>query len=137
MEETANIGLHQWAGTEPFLREDFNEDFRKIDGAVGERSRCKTGVYTGNGIAGRQFSTGFRPKTVWLFGNRKSRITDGVILEGLVYCSLNRDSGVSDGELYKDVQAAYYGLLTDTGFTLVDPDWFNNAENIYGYVALG
>ena len=35
MGETANIGLHQWAGTDPFLREDFNENFRKIDTAVG------------------------------------------------------------------------------------------------------
>ena len=39
MEETANIGLHQWAGTDPFLREDFNEDFRKIDTAVGRTER--------------------------------------------------------------------------------------------------
>lgn len=36
MGKTANIGLHQWTGTDQFLREEFNEDFQKIDGAVGD-----------------------------------------------------------------------------------------------------
>lgn len=35
MERTEHIGLHQWKGTDQFLREEFNEDFRRIDGAVG------------------------------------------------------------------------------------------------------
>lgn len=34
--QTEHIGLHQWENTDPFLREDFNEDNRKIDEAVGE-----------------------------------------------------------------------------------------------------
>lgn len=34
--KTEHIGLHQWESTDPFLREDFNEDNRKIDEAVGE-----------------------------------------------------------------------------------------------------
>ena len=33
--QTEHIGLHQWESTDPFLREDFNEDNRKIDEAVG------------------------------------------------------------------------------------------------------
>lgn len=32
--QTEHIGLHQWESTDPFLREDFNEDNRKIDQAV-------------------------------------------------------------------------------------------------------
>lgn len=35
MGKTEHIGLHQWAGTDQFLREDFNEDHRKIDAAMG------------------------------------------------------------------------------------------------------
>lgn len=33
--QTEHISLHQWESTDPFLREDFNEDNRKIDEAVG------------------------------------------------------------------------------------------------------
>ena len=32
--QTEHIGLHQWESTDPFLREDFNEDNRKIDEEV-------------------------------------------------------------------------------------------------------
>ena len=32
--QTEYIGLHQWESTDPFLREDFNEDNRKIDQKV-------------------------------------------------------------------------------------------------------
>ena len=32
---TEHLGLHQWESTDKFLREDFNEDNRKIDQAVG------------------------------------------------------------------------------------------------------
>ena len=33
--QTQHIGLHQWESTDPFLREDFNQDHRLIDAAVG------------------------------------------------------------------------------------------------------
>lgn len=33
--QTEHIGLHQWESTDSFLREDFNEDNRRIDAAVG------------------------------------------------------------------------------------------------------
>ena len=32
--QTAHLGLHQWESTDSFLREDFNQDNRKIDQAV-------------------------------------------------------------------------------------------------------
>ena len=34
--QTENLGLHQWESTDPFLREDFNEDNRRIDRTAGE-----------------------------------------------------------------------------------------------------
>ena len=34
--QTEHIGLHQWESTDSFLREDFNEDNRKIDEEVGK-----------------------------------------------------------------------------------------------------
>ena len=33
---TEHIGFHQWESTDPFRREDFNDDNSKIDQAVGE-----------------------------------------------------------------------------------------------------
>ena len=35
MAQTEHLGLHQWETTDSFLRTDFNEDFAKIDAAVG------------------------------------------------------------------------------------------------------
>lgn len=32
--KTEHIGLHQWESTDPFLREDFNQDHGLIDTAV-------------------------------------------------------------------------------------------------------
>ena len=38
MAETPNIKLHQWQPNDDFLREEFNQDFAKIDTAVGNLS---------------------------------------------------------------------------------------------------
>ena len=35
MAQTEHLGLHQWEASDSFLRTDFNEDFAKIDAAVG------------------------------------------------------------------------------------------------------
>ena len=35
---TPNYGLHQWVPEDNFLREDFNEDFQKIDTALAEKA---------------------------------------------------------------------------------------------------
>ena len=37
--QTEHLGLHQWETTDSFLREDFNEDNRKIDEAVAEAAQ--------------------------------------------------------------------------------------------------
>lgn len=39
--KTPHLGLCQWAATDPFLREDMNGDFAKIDEAIGGMSRVK------------------------------------------------------------------------------------------------
>ena len=55
--------LHQWEGSDPFLRTDFNEDFQKIDSALKEANTgpaCVTGSYLGTG-QDMTISLGFRP----------------------------------------------------------------------------
>ena len=77
---TEHYQLHQWEPTDDFLRTDFNEDFAKIDAALGEKagveelaevqalagSKCRvvTGSYTGSGTSERTITLGFRPKVV-------------------------------------------------------------------------
>lgn len=42
--QTEHLGLHQWESTDPFLREDFNEDNRKIDEAVNRAQTTADGA---------------------------------------------------------------------------------------------
>ena len=42
--QTEHLGLHQWESTDPFLREDFNEDNRKIDAAVNRAQTTADGA---------------------------------------------------------------------------------------------
>lgn len=67
---TPNYQLHQWEGSDSFLRTDFNEDFKKIDTALGEVSieRIAHGSYLGDGERGRTIDLPFAPQVVILFG---------------------------------------------------------------------
>ncbi|WP_158094707.1 hypothetical protein [Flavonifractor sp. An52] len=47
---TEHYQLHQWEGSDPFLRTDFNEDLKKIDAALAAAKTgpaCVTGNYSG------------------------------------------------------------------------------------------
>ena len=88
---TANYGLHQWEPGDYFLRTDFNEDFKKIDQALGavQSTKCEVviGTYTGNGAARRTISLGFTPRAVLVESADGRRTTNsgangGLILNG-------------------------------------------------------
>ena len=100
---TAHYQLHQWEPEDSFLRTDFNEDFAKIDGALGGKaeqsavdtlaeqvagkSELVTGSYTGDGEASRTIELGFSPKAVLLASgsgpiNYTSSRYGGLALEG-------------------------------------------------------
>ena len=57
---TNNYQLHQWEAGDDFLREDFNEDFAKIDGAIAMCGNCRIirGSYWGTGTFGEKNPTG-------------------------------------------------------------------------------
>ena len=78
---TANYQLNQWEGTDKVLREEFNQDNAKIDGALAREKETRenavaavaatvpkivTGTYIGDGAASRTISLGFTPKAVFL-----------------------------------------------------------------------
>lgn len=54
--KTPNLNLHSWVPTDPVVRSDFNENFNKIDAAIGQMrasyGSCEiyTGEYTGTGV---------------------------------------------------------------------------------------
>ncbi|OUQ82657.1 hypothetical protein [Flavonifractor sp. An10] len=77
---TSNYQLHQWVPEDDFLRTDFNEDFAKIDAALGEaatesdlavirgnlldKCRAYCGTFLGDGTASRVVNIGVRPYAV-------------------------------------------------------------------------
>ena len=66
MAQTEHLGLHQWEASDSFLRTDFNEDFAKLDAAVG--GLITVGTYTGTAdpnsspTAKQDIPLGFQPR---------------------------------------------------------------------------
>ena len=60
---TEHYQLHQWVPEDDFLRTDFNEDFAKIDAALGGKPEIVTGSYIGSG-GSKMITLGFEPKAV-------------------------------------------------------------------------
>ncbi|MEL4860413.1 hypothetical protein AAEU42_04075 [Pseudoflavonifractor phocaeensis] len=57
---TEQYGLHLWEPGDDFLREEFNENFSRLDLSA----RVVSGSYTGNGAAGQHIELGFWPASV-------------------------------------------------------------------------
>lgn len=112
MERTEHIGLHQWAGTDQFLREEFNEDFRRIDGAIGEVAAkgYAVGSYNGNNLIGvtQRISLGFEPSAV-------------------IICQAGHGIKESGAVLVRGVEIAFNGQvqakLTADGFEVRDVEY--------------
>ena len=60
--QTERFGLHLWAPEDDFLREEFNENFAKLDAVVW----AVAGTYVGDGAAVRHIELGGRPMAVHL-----------------------------------------------------------------------
>lgn len=58
--KTTNRQLHNWSPGDSFLREEFNENFTRLD----QVPEAVFGSYTGNGARQRFISLGFTPKAV-------------------------------------------------------------------------
>ena len=56
---TENFGLHIWEGQDSFLREEFNENFSRLDGMI------VIGSYVGDGTAERDIDLGFQPQALF------------------------------------------------------------------------
>ena len=85
---TEHYQLHQWEGSDSFLRTDFNEDLAKIDNALnqlaGSTLHIASGSYAGTGEAGaehpNQLTFGFVPKMVVLTVDAGQELENGTVL---------------------------------------------------------
>ncbi|BDF68648.1 hypothetical protein CE91St43_26200 [Oscillospiraceae bacterium] len=59
--KTQRYGLHLWEPGDDFLREEFNENFRRLDGGA---ARVVCGSFIGDGTAGRVIGLGLTPRAV-------------------------------------------------------------------------
>ena len=147
---TAHYQLHQWEPEDSFLRTDFNEDFAKIDGALGGKaeqsavdtlaeqvagkSELVTGSYTGDGEDSRTIELGFSPKAVLLASgsgpiNYNSSRYGGLALEG---AEVNTDWESTSGEPVLRVVTGGFQVFYD-----YDEEVFSNVDRYrYHYLAL-
>ena len=101
-----NYQLHQWEAGDDFLREDFNQDFQRIDAALGEKSGILFGTYTGDGSEWQDVNLGYCPKAVAVFPQDQTMVqTDRVSYRGF--------AGPAGGTRFCDFASVE---LTESGF---------------------
>ena len=127
---TEHYQLHQWEPEDPFLRTDFNDDFKKIDTALGRIPQIVVGTYAGteNVLTPTTVNLGFRPSLVIITQVNAWEPTRSIMLS-------------TDNPLMHNNKAL--AEITDTGF-LVGSAYFNgssfitphlNAKLRYCYIA--
>ena len=142
MNYTKNYQLNQWDPTDRVLREDFNEDNRKIEAALGAIQqltvRFITGSYTGDGsTAAREFHLGARPKFLLLCRDSNN---DGISFYQSFFAAQDFQYTFMDGgQSYSSI--LWVVTFTDTGFTLQGGETnaekgFNRNGKSYHFLAL-
>lgn len=126
MATTPNLGLHQWQPGDSFLREDFNEDFRKIDAHARQPPFVK-GNLECNGVYPRLVTLGFRPSMVFYYCQTSDYSDSSLfILPDGCY-------GI-EGAKFRDTPEKYM-IITNTGFQLQQGGYLNEAGRKATYVA--
>lgn len=128
MAVTPNLALHQWQAGDAFLREDFNGDFRKIDGAVAEGLKYTEGTFTGNGVYPRKINLPRRPKVLFLKGVYRY-VGSGytAILIGSEAIKLT----FANGQQFEEIVT-----FSDSGFEIIKDGYFNSKGDTTQYFCL-
>lgn len=114
---TPTISLHQWAPEDPFLRQDFNQDFQKIDTAVQQLRMSPSGVrgtYVGNGTS-VTVNLGFRPSFLYIRSTYKSSTDSSDTI-----FALGGDGCMSEVVKLSINQVYSYCTFQQNGFTISD-----------------
>ena len=136
---TEHYGLCQWEATDQVLREEFNEDNRKVDEALSNLasvlSKIVTGSYVGNGAGTRTISLGFTPKAVYLchesgqtFNSNGNYCYGGLALNGKPVIS---ESGTSVVKITSGGVEVYYDIANTKGRLMTNAEGY-----IFYYAAL-
>lgn len=91
---TEHYGLCQWDAADQVLREEFNQDNKKIDGALATIPQLVFGSYVGNGSATRKIELGFTPSVLFV-----------VAKDGMTFREINGSSQFCGGLVFKDEPA--------------------------------
>lgn len=117
--KTEHLGLHQWESTDEFHREEFNENFTKVDKAVSEAAKVKIGVYKGTNTYGagspNTLTFDFAPKLVMLH---------------------REDTCFMTAFLYQGERKANVGYATNAGVDLV-LSWSADGKTVSWYNTQG
>ena len=137
MTKTQHYQLNQWDAGDRVLREDFNEDNRQIDAALGTIPLIRIGTYQGTGTVPIEVDVGFKPKIVLIFNTGRSISTSysGVFTEALPI------------EYYDSDQYEFKPMtfMTATGFKAIEKSFngerkepmINRPNSTYFYIAIG
>ena len=160
---TENYGLCQWESTDQVLREEFNQDNKKVDSVLKgtadlaqaaqalaqaayspENSPFMAGSYTGDGAAKRKIELGFTPQAVLVIksdGDTLQHATGasfywgGLAVAG-VNCALSvngTSSWVSGNTIISLCDFGFYVSYVKNGSTECST---NRLNSVYVYVAL-
>ena len=93
---TEHYRLCQWDAADQVLREEFNQDNKKIDGALATIPQLVFGSYVGNGSATRKIELGFTPSVLFV-----------VAKDGMTFREINGSSQFCGGLVFKDEPASF------------------------------
>ena len=145
--QTEHMQLNQWAAEDPVLREEFNKDNAKVDGALNlletgllEKGNCSIfmGEYTGTGKAGaeypNQLTFPFVPLVVVII--RKDGMYashQAIALHGQEhFCDFNCGSSDSSNTCtWKGCVLSWYSASINSYIQL------NGENDVYQYVGIG
>lgn len=121
--QTEHFGLHLWEPGDHFLREEFNNNFTKLDAITAEKTGMVFGVYIGDGMATQHIELGWRPAVVYTLPNSGKAST------------YNQISGGLFGDGFP--MASNYGAVDATGFTVTKGgnSEMNLNKQVYYYIA--
>ena len=113
--QTEHIGLHQWESSDSFLREDFNEDNRKIDEEVGLLRKAvetfqASGSYTMEPSEPVDVALGFQPSLVIVLVSASNGYAIAVIMQEIAI-EIYYDSTMNRTFLYSNS-----AKTTESGF---------------------
>ena len=128
-QKTEHYQLHKWEPGDDFLREEFNENFEKLDGAA----RVVTGTYTGDGNSSQLIHLGFQPQAVLVI-DQSGEICNGYNSYGglaLLETPMRLNSSLVSVTVEPTGFRVYYIYNSGTPWTV----YTNKSNNIFHYLA--